>query len=63
MITIDKIKDSKNVATLELFGLSTDDKPEEYFDGIKIANGSSFYCMDTQDVYLYDEENNVWLIQ
>lgn len=45
----------KNAA---LYGLSTDEKPLD-----KIPNGSSFYEMDTQRVFLFDEENKRWLQQ
>jgi len=44
-------------------GLSSDTKPTETYKGYTIKNGSSFYEMDTTDLYLYDEENNRWLKQ
>ena len=28
-----------------------------------IKNGSSFYCMDTIEVYMYDESTKKWLFQ
>lgn len=28
-----------------------------------IKNGSTFYCMDTIDVYMYDESTKQWLFQ
>ena len=28
-----------------------------------IKNGSSFYCMDTGEVYMYDESTKKWLFQ
>lgn len=28
-----------------------------------IKNGSSFYCMDTVEVYMYDESTKKWLFQ
>lgn len=37
-------------------GLSTDEKP------MNVANGSGFFEMDTGDYYMYDEENQQWLI-
>ena len=40
---------------LELTGLSTDGKPTE-----SVLNGSTFFEMDTQDVYFFDQENNTW---
>lgn len=28
-----------------------------------LANGSTAYCIDNEDVYIYDEENDKWDIQ
>lgn len=28
----------------------------------KIGNGSTFICIDTGDVYIYDRENDEWLL-
>lgn len=42
----------------EYYGLSTDTKPAE---GVK--NADIFYEMDTQAVYLYDEDGGQWLQQ
>ena len=41
-------------------GLSTDTKPTatDYSD---LANGSTFLEMDTQTLYFYDEESDVWI--
>lgn len=44
-------------------GLSTDTKPTIEFNGKAIANGSTFFEMDTQDVYFYDGATNSWLAQ
>lgn len=38
-------------------GLSSDAKPE----GLK--NGATFYEIDTQDLYMYDEQNELWIKQ
>ena len=43
----------------EYMGISTDTKPTLTAD----RNGSSFYEMDTKNVYLYDGETQVWLPQ
>ena len=40
-------------------GLSTDITTLD----VEASNGDEFYCMDTQDVYMYDEENKKWLKQ
>ena len=39
-------------------GLSTDAKPT-----VNVPNASTFYEMDTQDLYFYDKEHSVWLKQ
>lgn len=60
MVTLDKEHVGKE---LPLKGKSTDTKPKVTFEGLKITNGSSFFEMDTQDVYFYDEEIEDWLPQ
>lgn len=42
-------------------GLSTDTKPTKEYNGHKIANGSSFFEIDTQDISFYDESTESWL--
>lgn len=37
-------------------GLSTDTKPEK-----PGSNGSTFFEMDTGDLYVYDEDNETWI--
>lgn len=49
--------------TLDFDGLSTDTKPTGYYDGLKITNGSTFFAMDTQEVFFYDEGTDSWLAQ
>lgn len=44
-------------------GASTDTKPTVEHDGMKIANGSTFFEMDTQTCYFYDGDNNDWFAQ
>ena len=44
-----------NVNYIEAAGLSDDDKPTG-----NLANGSTYLCVDTGDVYFYDEENAQW---
>jgi hypothetical protein len=29
----------------------------------RLTTGSSAYCIDTKEVYLYDEENDKWWVQ
>lgn len=50
-------------STFKFKGLSTDTKPTGSFEGKKIANASSFFEMDTQNVYFYDGATSDWLSQ
>ena len=56
---------SKDDTTHELSfkGLSTDTKPTVNYNSLKITNGSTFFQMDTQEVYFYDEATESWLAQ
>lgn len=53
--------------TLEIYGLSSDDKPIEEieYQGViyNIRNSSIFFEMDSSNVFLYDEENKDWIQQ
>lgn len=60
MITLDK---SDVNEPLSFKGLSTDSKPTVKFDSLPILNGSSFFEMDTQEVYFYDGATDSWLTQ
>ena len=60
MITLNKYGDKCNRVFLELYGLSTDEKPIEKFDGTYIGNASTLYTMDDRKCYMYDEENKKW---
>lgn len=42
----------------EFYGKSGDPKPTK-----DVRNADIFYEMDTQNVYLYDEDDGVWLAQ
>ena len=53
------IKPDSDYISVELRGLSSDEKPTE-MNGKKIDNGSAFIEMDTGKVYLYDLENEEW---
>lgn len=65
MVTIYNIKrndlmNQKAYILCELRGLSTDTKPIQIEENI-IENGSVFIEIDTQDVFIYDGENETWL--
>lgn len=53
----------KDTAEFAFKGLSTDSKPTDVFIGKNIGNGSTFFEMDTQEVYFYDGGTNSWLAQ
>ena len=46
-----------------LKGLSTDTKPTETFSGKNIKNGSTFYEIDTGDIYMYNQSTHTWVVQ
>ena len=43
------------------FGKSTDDKTALIQDGL--PNGSIFYEINTQDIYIFDEDGQTWIKQ
>lgn len=51
----------QNAIKVALNGLSTDVKPTGTYEGRKIANGSTFFEMDTQDVKFYNADNDSWV--
>lgn len=60
MITVDK---SDVNAPLKFKGKSTDTKPTVKYGSLPILNGSSFFEMDTQQVFFYDGDVDDWLPQ
>lgn len=60
MITLNKYADTPNRAWMELYGLSTDTRPIEKFGTTYIGNASTYFEMDTQKCFIYDEENHKW---
>ena len=48
---------------LSFMGLSTDSKPTQTYNGLKIKNGSTFFEMDTQQVFFYNGATDSWLAQ
>ena len=44
-----------------LYGLSTDEKPTETYQGLDIPNGAKFFEMDTKEIKFYDAENSTWV--
>ena len=60
MITLNRYADKCNRVWMEVYGLSTDEKPIEKFEGTFIGNSSTFYSMNDKKCYIYDEENHKW---
>lgn len=60
MITINMYGGKPNTVWMELYGLSTDEKPIKEFNGNLIGNSSTLYTMDDKKAYIYDEENHKW---
>jgi hypothetical protein len=48
---------------LELRGLSTDEKPTETISGYGVANGSTFYEIDTGKLYMFNGTSSAWVEQ
>lgn len=61
MVTYVKSMTKANPPEFEFKGLSSDTKPTDEIDGVKIGNGSSFFEMDTQNVKFYDISTQTWV--
>lgn len=66
MITMNNIN-ALNTEALELWGLTTDDKPIDWWEdqwgqNHKVGNGSKYYEIDSKTCYSFDEENSTWYI-
>jgi hypothetical protein len=60
MITVDSKVKSEDGWQIDFNGLSTDTKPTEKYGEYDIANGSSFFELDTQQIHFYDADSNTW---
>lgn len=63
MVTVDEIPKLKQGGKYECSfkGLSTDEKPTVKYNGLPIANGSTFIEMNTKSLKYYDEANATWV--
>ena len=64
MLTIRKeenqpLRGGEDSIFVEIRGLSTDDKPTEYYDK-EIGNGSTYIEIDTGKIYMYDADTEEW---
>lgn len=57
MVTINKLGGANGTKETEFRGLSTDTKPVNE----SIPNGSSFFELDTFDVYFYNKDTKTWI--
>ena len=60
MVTCSKYSDRPNRTWMDLYGLSTDEKPIGKFENTYIGNSSTYYEMDTKKAWIFDEENQKW---
>ena len=60
MVTLLKVGDECWAKTLEICGLSTDEKPIGIINGVDIVNGSTFVEMDTAKVFMYSQSDSTW---
>ena len=63
MISYSVKAQTKDTCEFSFKGASTDTKPTVEHDGHKIGNGSTFFEMDTQNVYFYDGDSDDWFAQ
>ena len=63
MITykISSLDYKKGEAEFAFKGLSTDTKPTSEYEGYAIANGSSYFNIDTQELNFYDKDAEDWV--
>ena len=57
MISVKTNINLEGMKTVEMYGLSTDEKP------LTVPNASVFYEMDTKKIFMFDEQNKKWLEQ
>lgn len=58
MVTLVRMGGSHTAQNAEFYGKAKDVKPTK-----NVPNASIFYEMDTKKVFLFDEEDGVWLEQ
>lgn len=63
MTTFVKRGDTYNVPIMEIYGLSTDEKPLFDTNGMAVPNASIFYEIDKSQVYMFSAETQTWILQ
>ena len=61
MNTLVKIGDVYNVGVLYINGISTDNKPINKIENVKITNGSEYLEIDTGKKFSYNEATKQWV--
>lgn len=61
MVSIESNDNRYNRNNNILYGLSTDNKPTDSFEGIPLKNGMKFIEMDTKNTLYYDESTGSWV--
>lgn len=52
-----------NIPVLEIYGLSTDEKPLYDDSGTAVPNASVFFEIDTGQEYMFSSQNKTWILQ
>lgn len=63
MISFVKRGDAYNVQIMEIYGLSTDEKPMYDESGMAVPNASIFYEIDKGQVYMFSSQTKTWILQ
>ncbi len=50
-----------NIPIMEIYGLSTDEKPLKDESGMDIPNGSYYLEIDTLNLYFFNSETKQWI--
>lgn len=50
-----------NIPIMEIYGLSTDEKPLKDETGMDIPNGSYYLEIDTLNLYFFNSETKQWI--
>lgn len=61
MVSLIKIGNRFNSSTLSIIGLSTDPKPIDEIDGLRIQNGSEYTEIDTGKQYVFNGSTKTWV--
>lgn len=63
MTSFVKRGDNYNIPIMEIYGLSTEDKPLYDENGMAVPNASIFYEIDKGQVYMFSSQTKTWILQ